>query len=66
MPLDGPRGLLAPTGAQWGARCPYAFTWPSLLVHFQIMHAPCQLGATAPQARNLWWCKARRTAGDGR
>jgi hypothetical protein len=30
------------------------------------MHAPCQPGATAPQVRNLWWCKARRTAGDGR
>ena len=49
-----------------GARCPYASTWPSLLVHLPVMHTPCQPGATASQARNLWWCKALHTAGDCR
>ena len=37
--------------------------WPSLLVHLQAMHAPCQPGATAPRARNLLWRKAIRAAG---
>ena len=30
------------------------------------MHAPCQPGATAPRARNLWWRKEIRESGDRR
>ncbi len=49
-----------------GTGGPCSAAWPLLLGYLQAMHIPCQPGATAPGARNLWRSKAIRAAGTRR